>query len=247
MIKGFVLAVQFLTRIPIAIRVDFEPKTISKSVAFFPMVGIIVGSISALVYYIFNYINSDIASVAAVLTIVLLTGGLHLDGLSDTMDGFFSGRSRDRILEIMKDSRVGAFGVIAIVFNLLLKYVIIKSFNSSWAITSIILSCGIGRVASSLLISYGKSARPGGLGDIFASQNTKGYFFGGLSIFIIVGMLTSGLTFIAPLLIVIMFTLWLRAYSYRIIGGLTGDVYGATCELGEIISLFTFLVVSIWI
>ena len=107
MIKGFILAIQFLTRIPINIPVDFNRENLSKTTFFYPLTGMIIGGIAGLVYYLASYINKDIASFLAVTTIIIVTGGLHLDGLGDTFDGFLSARDRERILDIMKDSRIG--------------------------------------------------------------------------------------------------------------------------------------------
>lgn len=247
MVKSFILMLQFLTRLSVNIKVDVERATIVNGTVFFPFIGMLIGVISALTYYLLGFINRDIASLGAVFTIIAVTGGFHVDGLSDTADGFFSSRSRERILEIMKDSRVGTFGVVAILFDVLFKYVLIKSFNSSSVISVLILSCGIGRIATSMLFSFGKSARPGGLGDMFTGSESKKYFILGLILFSIVGFLMGKTAFLASIMIVILFSLIFMRYSYKVIGGLTGDVYGAACELGEIISMLVFLVVAGWI
>lgn len=164
MIKSLVLMLQFLTRLPVNVQVDFDRKIIARGTLFFPFIGMLVGAIAAAVYYLLYYVNLDVASLGAVFTIIAVTGGIHLDGLSDTADGFFSSRSREKILEIMKDSRVGTFGVIAIIFNILSKYVFLRGMDMHTAVTALILSCGLGRLAEALLFSFGKGARPGGDG-----------------------------------------------------------------------------------
>ena len=247
MLKSFIVILQFLTRLPVNISIEFDRKLIAKGTFFFPFVGMIIGAIAAFVYYLLSFIHLDIAALGAVFTMVAVTGGLHMDGLSDTADGFLSSRPRERILEIMKDSRVGTFGVIAIVFDILFKYVILKNLGLPEGIFAIILSCGIGRLAEAMLFSFGKSARPGGMGDLFINKETRIYFIVSAVLFIIIGFWMAQAAFLMALGVVVIFTFMLRQYSYRMIGGLTGDVYGAGCEIGEIISMFIFWVVKRWI
>ncbi|MCX7883598.1 MAG: adenosylcobinamide-GDP ribazoletransferase [Caloramator sp.] len=246
MVKSFILMLQFLTRLPININIQMDKDTITKGTLFFPFIGMIIGTISGAVYYILSFMNKDIASLGAVFAIVFVTGGLHLDGLSDTADGFFSGRERDRILEIMKDSRIGSFGVIAIVIVLLSKYVLIKSLNYD-VIKVLILSCGLARLGVSMLFSFGKTARPKGLGSMFTNSESKKYFFISFITFSIIGYLIKGIPFLIALFCALIFSLIIMKYSYKVIGGLTGDVYGAACEILEVICIFTFLVVMLWI
>lgn len=246
MLKAFILMLQFFTRLPINKQIDMEDKTLSRGAFFFPFVGMIVGGIATLVYWIFSFINRDFASIAAVFGIIFVTGGLHVDGLSDTADGFFSARTRERVLEIMKDSRVGTFGVIAIVFDILIKYSIIKNMLPNIAIPALIFSCAIGRTSAAMLINFGKNARPGGLGDMFSSNAAKGYFISSSVILLIIGFIFLGTGFIATMLIALLTALMLMNFSYKIIDGLTGDVYGACIELSEIAALLGFMVVSQW-
>ena len=122
MIDGLILAFQFFSRIPINKEVDFNEENIKYCIFFYPLVGGIIGVLSSLMYYILLKSNLNIASLAAVFMMIYLTGGIHIDGLSDTFDGFLSSRDRERSLEIMKDSRVGTFGAISIIMILLSKY-----------------------------------------------------------------------------------------------------------------------------
>lgn len=247
MVKSFILMLQFLTRLPIKKQIEMERDTLAKGTLFFPFIGILIGSIAGIVYYLLNFINNDLASFGAVFAIVFTTGGLHIDGLSDTADGFFSGRSREKVIEIMKDSRVGSFGVIAIVFILVLKYILIKSLPNSFVLKTLILSCGASRIGVSFLFGVGKTARPGGLGSMFTGKDSKKYFLISLIIFTLIGFLIEKEVFLISLVAVFVFDLCLMKYSYKIIGGFTGDVYGAAIELGEVVSIFTFLVVRLWI
>ncbi|MDI6617073.1 MAG: adenosylcobinamide-GDP ribazoletransferase [Clostridiales bacterium] len=245
MIKSFVLMMQFFTRLPINIEIDVKRETVIKGTVFLPLIGMIVGFGSYLAYYIAGLINRDAAALAAVIVMFLITGGLHVDGLSDTTDGFFSARSKDRILEIMKDSRVGSFGVIAIVFDILAKYVLIKNTSPDIAAYSLILSCGCARSSMSLLFGIGKSARPGGMGDMFLNKGSFKYFIASSLIFGIIGFYMAGYVFMISFFACLLLSLLMMMKSDRIIGGLTGDVFGTICELAEILSLAIFMGVRI--
>ena len=247
MIKSIILMLQFMTRLPIPIEIEMEKKTISRGILFLPLVGMVVGGISWGAYYLLSFINSDVAALGALIANVAVTGGLHIDGLSDTCDGFFSARSRERILEIMKDSRVGTFGVIAIVIVLIAKHTLIANLPQEVLPLALIFIPGVSRLGAAFLITFGKSARPGGLGDMFSSSSSKGYFWLSAFIYTAIGAIFGGLTFIISLMIIIVFDLMLMRYSYRIIGGLTGDVYGAGIEISDILGLITFMVVGKWI
>ncbi|MDD2497634.1 MAG: adenosylcobinamide-GDP ribazoletransferase, partial [Desulfitobacteriaceae bacterium] len=111
MCRSMIIALTFLTRIPIKINFTYDEKDLGRTSRYFPLVGLIIGLLVAGVAYVFGGIDRQLGAVAAILTGVILTGGLHLDGFMDTADGIFSARKRDKMLEIMKDSRVGAHGV----------------------------------------------------------------------------------------------------------------------------------------
>ena len=245
--KSFVLMLQFLTRIPIPISIDMDQKTISRGLFFFPLVGMVIGCIAWVVYYVFSFLSRDIAALGAVMGAVAATGGLHVDGLSDTCDGFFSSRTREKILEIMKDSRVGTFGVIAILFDFLARYSIIRDLPQNAAFPAFVLVFGASRLGAAMLITFGKNARSGGLGEMFSSGSKKGIFFLSFAVFSLLSVWIGGWSFLICLAAMLLFCLLLMRYSYKIIGGLTGDVYGAGIELSEIVGLIVFLVVERWI
>lgn len=245
MIKGMVLALQFLTRLPINITVDFNEDNIQKSTFFFPFIGMLIGGIGGLSYYIFNYINKDIAAFFTVVSLIAITGGLHLDGLSDTFDGFFSYRDKERTLEIMKDSRIGAFGVIALILDILLKYILISNLDGNVPLI-LALSYGNSRLVISYIMSTKDVSRKGGIGDMFHKSNPKKYaLFGGL-LFIIMTATINPIYLVPSLATFIMGEIMTKI-TYKKIDGFTGDVYGATIEIGEIISLIIFLGGIKWI
>lgn len=129
-LDAFILAVQLLTRIPIKKQVAVSDDTLTKGVIFWPFIGLITGAIQLGVYYLLSFIMARPAAVVlTVLTQILINGGFHLDGLCDTADGIYSARTRERMLEIMKDSRIGTNGVIAAFFDIILKITLLGQLS----------------------------------------------------------------------------------------------------------------------
>lgn len=245
MMDGLILSIQFFTRIPINKAVDFNERNMRYSLFFYPYVGAFIGSLSAAIYYPLSILNTNMASLSAVFVLLFLTGGLHIDGLSDTFDGFLSSRDRERTMEIMKDSRVGTFGVISIIFLLLSKFVIISSFENGLPL-ALILSLINSRIEASRIIAYKKVARKDGLGDMFHKSNPGKLIL--INSIIYIGILLFiNYIFIIPLLITFIINQLFCRWSYKKIGGMTGDTYGAVVEIGEVISLLAFWGIMQWI
>lgn len=238
MIKGLILAIQFLTRLPIKIPIDFNDDNLRKSTFFYPWVGMILGGLSVLPYWLLSKYNINLASFMSVVLMIILTGGLHLDGLSDTADGFFSNKKKEDILEIMKDSRIGAFGVLSLILIVMGKYIVISSFTTNLPL-ALIMSMGNSRLVVLCQIAFKKMARPGGLGAMLHGSKPKRYIIMGILSYILL-LAFLDIRYIIPLLGGLILGEIITIYSYKKIGGFTGDVYGATIELTELISLFIF-------
>ena len=171
----FFIALQFLTRLKIVNQTEWSVEDFGKSVVAFPYVGLIIGLILALLYGI---LSPFIPLVPLMLIIVvaefLITGGLHADGLMDTSDGLFSGRERDRKLEIMKDSRIGSFGVVAFVFVTLLKWQLLTAIPTAEFIPmALIMMPLMSRWSLVLSIRSYPYAREQGMGAAFANLAPK--------------------------------------------------------------------------
>ncbi len=245
MIKGMILALQFLTRLPVNIEVDFNEENIRKSSFFYPFIGLLLGLIASIPYYLLSSVNIDIASFLTLLTAIILTGGLHLDGLSDTADGFFSNTDKDRCLDIMKDSRIGAFGVISLILLILFKYILISNLGSNLPL-ALAFSMANSRLIVLLQIAFKKSARPGGLGDkVHQSQPRTYIILTSIVYLILIGLID--VVYLIPLVFSLFIGELISQYSYKKIGGFTGDVYGATIEISELASLLGFWGVFEWI
>lgn len=240
-IKRLVLMIQFFTRIPIRFNLAANAEDYGKGLVFAPLVGLIIGAILAAAAYGLLYLfpRSMVAAIVLVLYIII-TGGLHLDGLGDTFDGIFSNRPKERILEIMRDSRVGTNAVLAVVSVLLLNYAALSQINSAYFLRIILLMPVAGRVGSIVSAAVSKYARSGdGLGKSFIDICGKKELFLGLLIYIVISILTFDYRiWIILTLPPISAFLFVKGLS-RKIGGATGDILGAVCELNQCIFLIS--------
>ena len=171
----FFIALQFLTRLKIVNQTEWSVEDFGKSVVAFPYVGLIIGLILALLYGILSpFIPLVPLMLILVIAEFLITGGLHADGLMDTSDGLFSGRERDRKLEIMKDSRIGSFGVVALVFVTLLKWQLLTAIPTAEFIPmALIMMPLMSRWSLVLSIRSYPYAREQGMGAAFANLAPK--------------------------------------------------------------------------
>jgi len=256
MFSAFVEAVRFLTLIPLPFRSSTggnaertSEQTIAGAMMWFPLVGALIGLAGCSVGFVAGQLWSVPArAVLVVVTMGIVTGGLHLDGLSDTFDAVMSWRSRERKLEIMKDSRIGAMGALALVAVIVLKIVFITTAGTTWW-RAVLLAATFGRWADLYGIFRFPAARDGGLGRHFRDYirprdaiiaTVQALVIGALVL--LVGqpwpvwplVLGRGVIAIGLLLAV---THGLCTWWTRSLGGLTGDTYGALSEIGEVVVL----------
>ena len=237
--SGLFSAIRFLTILPVGDAGAFDPK---EMVRFFPLVGILLGSIVAIADLVIGLLwPTSIASLLDVMLLVILTGGLHLDGLADTADGLLGHHSRDRALAIMKDSRIGVMGMAAIFFSLTVKWAALSNLCEYRYLMLLIvpaLARG-GMMFGIVLIPYGRNED--GTGHAFFQTRYPPATFVFLSIPILLAFLAgpAGLRVIAAFGFLL---LMLLLYFYKRMGCMTGDMLGATAELTE---SFLFLAASI--
>jgi adenosylcobinamide-GDP ribazoletransferase len=234
--KRFLAALQFLTIIPLPWGSNPGERILGGSLPFFPLVGLMIGAAACLADWGLGRIFPvGVASVITVILLIAASGGLHIDGLADTADGFYSARPREGILAIMKDSRTGPMGVAAIVCAVALKIALIASVAGPWRWWVLMMTPLAGRCALIIHIALLPYVRPeGGLVGIFHRNRSRGHVLWALAVLLAVGYITGrlpgliagGAAFLAALL--------LAAYSFHRIGGLTGDTLGAACELTEL-------------
>lgn len=248
--NNFFVGLQFLTRIRIVKQTDWSLESFGKSVKFFPLIGAVLGSIIAGCYYIVSHylplfdINISANFIAIIIFIlgILLTGGLHCDGFMDTADGVFSGRSRERMLEIMKDSCVGSNAVVAFFILSILKIAFLIEIPSDKLIIALFLAPIISRCNMVLAITKFPYARLDGMGKAFAQYADKYTFYLSLLFTLLlvlpwgkIAAITLGVSLISGYL--------LSKYLTNILGGLTGDTYGALTEIIEVVVLACFLII----
>jgi adenosylcobinamide-GDP ribazoletransferase len=230
---------QFFTRIPIRIELTANSADFGKGLVFAPFVGLVIGAILAIAAYGLLYLFPRVLVTAMVLVLyMIITGGLHLDGLGDTFDGIFSNRPRERILEIMRDSRVGTNAVLAVAGVLLLNFAALTQINSGYYLRIILLLPMAGRVGSLVGAAVSGYARSGeGLGKSFIDFCGKKELLWGLILYSVISLLTFDFKLWIIMLIPPVFALLAVKYFSSKIGGATGDILGAVCELNQCVFL----------
>jgi adenosylcobinamide-GDP ribazoletransferase len=203
-----------------------------QSAIFFPMIGLILGSLLVVVNFLLApFASAALLSVILVSLLAFFTGGLHLDGVGDTFDGLGAGGDRDRILSVMDDSHTGVFGLTAVVLVLLLKIHALESIDADRGRT-LLVALILGRWAM-LLLAYRSKAAKDGLGSrLIEHLKTKYFLIATLLTLVLVTAIWSrnGIMMMAWVAI---FTTASKIYFHRRLGGVTGDTCGAVGELSE--------------
>jgi adenosylcobinamide-GDP ribazoletransferase len=222
-------AVGFLTRIPVG-RIDGYDVALARSTAYFPAVGAIVAAVGLGAWWVGATLLGPLAgAVLGVLATVVVTGALHEDGLADTVDGFWGGATREQRLAVMRDSRLGTYGAIAVAGDILLRVALLAPYGSDdWLDVGRVLLAGhvLGRAAPIALAATLPPARAGGLGTrltrprrselAIASVLVAAVAIGTVGPWAPVPIVAGGLAWVI-----------LGRAARRRIGGVTGDVYGA--------------------
>jgi adenosylcobinamide-GDP ribazoletransferase len=236
----FLAAVQFLTRIPVP-HLTYEPDLLSRSVKFLPVVGLLIGSVAALLHLLITpHLPRLVTALLVIVFLVAVTGCLHEDGLADTADGFGGGSNREQILVILKDSRIGSYGGVALTLSLLARVLLLASLPLTLIPQYLIVAhvlCRWTTLPLSYCLAPARSQQDAagvGQGARIAKLTTRGTLIVG-SIFTLAicafALRTHAATAIAATIAV---TLLSGLCYQRRIGGVTGDCFGATNQLAEI-------------
>lgn len=238
--QDFITALRFLTAIPIKTKDRGEP-SLAGSLAYYPLVGLIIGLIISGIYIASGILIGHLAASAiAVVALVAMTGGIHLDGLSDTADAFFSGRDKASMLDIMRDPRTGAMGVMAIVSAILLQFVAIYSIRAGLEMTALVMMCTLSRWGMVLSVYLFPYARKEGKARLIKDGMTTHIFILSSVIAAVISAAAWGIYGILLMCIAGGISYLIGKKSERLIGGVTGDVLGATNEIIAIAILFIF-------
>ncbi|GAC1339730.1 MAG: adenosylcobinamide-GDP ribazoletransferase [Candidatus Dormibacteria bacterium] len=239
-IRSVRTAFSFLTILPVAHPAGGPGERLGR--AYFPAVGAVVGLAAAIGFVLVGAVTTPLlAAVAAVSVLALLTGGLHLDGLADSADGLFGGRDRDQRLEIMRDSRTGAFGVVAVVLVIVGDVSALSALSPMRAGIALIVAGALSRWAMLGVVVLLPYARPEGLGLAAEGRHRIPDLVIGTALAAVACLLDWRRALLAAVLVGAA-ALGLGRFARRRIGGATGDVYGAAAEVCQLAALAAFVV-----
>jgi adenosylcobinamide-GDP ribazoletransferase len=235
--KSFFIALQFLSRIHVVTQTVWTEADFGRSVIFFPLVGTVIGAVLCLAYVgISLWFSQPYTAVLLVLCWLLVTGGLHADGLMDTADGLFSGRSRERMLEILKDSCVGSNGVVAFVSCMALKVCFLANLPQQSVCAALLAVPTAARFGVLIGIFQFPYARQQGLGQSFVQYAPRRALVKAF-LCALPPLAVAGWGYFLLLGAVMLISLGLNTYIARRLDGVTGDTYGAVIELSEMLLL----------
>lgn len=240
-LRLFFIALQFFTRIPIPAWVGFEADWLRQSSRYFPATGWVVGAVCAGAYAgAAGLWPHAVAVVLSTIAGILLTGAFHEDGFADVCDGFGGGMTPDRVLEIMKDSRVGAYGAIGILLMLALKLTLLISLPAPLIVPALLIAHPVSRLASCSLIWLMQYARHEGKAKPLAQEMHSGEFLiACLTVLLPVALLLyyfpfQPISLLTAFVLIVLLTWRLARMFQRRISGFTGDCLGATQQVAEV-------------
>lgn len=234
--RSLLLALQFLTRLPVPTVHEFAPQSVGHSLLFYPLVGALIGGLLVALALLLAPAPASLAAGLILTAWVLLTGALHLDGLADSADAWAGGHGdNERTLAIMKDPAAGPVGVTALVLVLLVKFAALQTLVTT-DISALLLAPLLGRTALPLLFLSTAYVRPGGLGEAMAAHLPRK---AAVVVCVLAGLIAMALGGLLPLLSALAVFVLLRRLIRRRIGGTTGDTAGALVEVVETVALVT--------
>ncbi len=243
-IKRFLLTLGFMTRIPVNVDLgEVKDEDMHKGFLYYPVVGLVIGIVDLAVYLLVSLILPSLFGIIfAMLANFCVTGAFHLDGLSDTADGIYSARTRERMLEIMKDSRIGTNGAIAMCFDIMLKVCGLAALPPEKIPMMVLMMPIAGKMVQGAIVYKAVYPREKGIGIYVGTID-----FGTLLGTVILGLVAMATAFAGwglALYVVLFVFAWLfRIYISGKIGGITGDVMGAGSELAEVLLVLLVLVI----
>jgi len=239
----FLTALMFFTRIPVPPTLSYSEAYLNQSSRYFPLVGTVVGLVAGSVCWISALVlPPPVAVLLSMVGSILLTGGFHEDGLADACDGFGGGWTKERILEIMKDSRIGAFGAIGLVIGLLLKYACLSTMPLRMLPLVLVAGHSLSRwVAVSFLYSHEYVREEGKAKPLASQMSWSALLFAGF--WGVLPLLFFRNLWVFLLIFPLFAVKWaLGLYFRRWIGGYTGDCLGAAQQVLEMVFYLSFLV-----
>lgn len=240
MAYGFLTLISFFTRIPIGNKIEYKEENFIKALSLYSLMGAVIGLLLAFIYLIFNntYMNL-LRGLVLTFGYLLITGGIHLDGMADTSDGIFSGRTGEKIFEIMSDSHIGAFGVLSLIMIVLSQFVLFSYAN----IYMIFMMPIVGRacvIIASFNKKYAKKSK--GMGTLFIeSIDSKVLSINLLILLFFILLIPNKLITITASIVTLMASYFISCMIEDKIGGMTGDTCGFITEICQIIFMILIL------
>ena len=244
-INIFLTALLFYTRIPCPAHINHDQKSLDESTRYFPLIGWIVGGVAAIVFVLSEKIFPlSISILISMASTIFLTGAFHEDGFADSCDGLGGGWNKQQVLDIMKDSRIGSYGAIGLVFILLCKFLSLSSIDPAYIPLILIIGHSLSRLAVNVFrftsgyVRENEDAKAKPMAKKITLENLSiGAIFGLLPVFFLplwCALVLMGCALLAQ-------WLWSR-YVVKRIGGYTGDCLGATQQICEIVIYLGFSV-----
>lgn len=262
-LRIFFTAMMFLTRLPVPRFTDHSPDYLEKSVRYFPLIGWIVAALSALPFLIFNkYISEDIAIAASIIAGILTTGAFHEDGFADVCDAFGGGWTKEKILLIMKDSRLGSYGVIGMISILFCKFLLLKElpkftpdlhepslnifYNYRYFLLTLFAAHSLSRLMPVLVMRYYEYVTDPDNSKSKPTAAQKPTFPALLAPIItaLIPFVFMPWQFLLTIVPVVYIAFSLAKYFKKWIGGYTGDCLGAIQQVSEL--SFYLCMIIIW-
>ncbi len=236
--RHLLLAIQFLTILPVPSPKRCGPDDLGRSTAWFPLVGLLIGGLLWLADLALTPLfPRHLTDALLVMLLALLTGGLHLDGLADVCDGLAARGDKVRFLAVMKDSRVGALGVVGLVLGLLLKYAALLAVPLYLKRPALLAVPALARFAQVALLAGSRAARADGLGNTVLTGMGPAQLLLATATALPLAWFTLQIAGLIALLAVSLWALTVRWYFTRRLDGVTGDIAGFTSETAEVLAL----------
>jgi len=249
----FLTAIMFYTRIRVPKNIEYSEDLLNKSTKYFPFIGWIVGGLGALVFYLCQFIFPiSISVILSMVSTILLTGAFHEDGLADSCDAFGGGWTKEKILEIMKDSRIGTYGTVSLILILFTKYFCLASVTVEQIPFVLFAGHALSRYTATGMIFFSEYARAD------ASSKTKpvgkrlsatdyliAFIFGSTPLLLL--SINYSYWYLLILITIVPIIYFLKRYFEKWIGGFTGDGLGATQQISEIVFYLSFIAISTFI
>ena len=243
MFNNIRLAFSFLTIFPITVDTKDKKCSLSQSMIYFPVVGLFIALISLSMINVIEPVTSfRFTSLLLILLPIIISGGLHIDGLADFFDAFFQGKDRNDILSVMKDSRIGVWGALSVVFIILLKWELLMTISSrSLGFVFALCVSRWAHVFICFLLPYAR--KEDGLGKNVAGKISLKELLISTTFVVIIGLFLSFKSIII-LILCSLFIYFLSLFFKKKINGITGDVIGATGEMSELFTLLCIVVMK---